>query len=65
MRKKYQSPGITMLTISEQRVMMTSNFTETEIDGIPIHTDDPQAPGKALSRQFDICTWDEEDVDEW
>ena len=64
MRKYYQKPSIMTLAISEQRVIMSSNFTETETDTIPYYTDDPQDPGNALSRQHGRSVWDEEENDE-
>lgn len=65
MRKIYHKPSIMTLAISEQRVIMSSNFTETETDTIPYYIDDPQDPGNALSRQLGTSVWDEEDDDEW
>ena len=64
MRKNYQKPSIMTPAISEQRVIMYSNFTETETDSIPYYTDNPQDPGNAFSRQRDRSVWDEED-EEW
>ena len=65
MRKNYQKPSIMMQEISEQRVIMSSSFDETETDTIPYYTDDPQDPGNALSRQRGRSVWDEEDEAEW
>lgn len=66
MRKNYQKPSIMMQEISEQRVIMSSSFDETETDTIPYYTDDPQDPGNALSRQRGGSVWDgKKDDDEW
>ena len=64
MRKNYQNPIMMMLAISGQRVIMSSNFTETETDTIPYYTDDPQDPGNALSRQRGRSVWEDND-DDW
>ena len=60
MKKNYQCPSIMFLEISQQRVIMASDLTDT----LPYFLDDPLTPDHALSRRHN---WedDEDDEDDW
>ena len=55
MKKIYMHPA---MKVQEMETELMNQISGTETDTTPIHTDDPQEPGNALSRRG--VFWDEE-----